>query len=125
MIPVNFGTCHLLGHSFGRGTANVSILMKFRTLHKVRVANSIVIISCSTCCLVGPVKVLQRVPQFSTKNGKSSNFDEILYFAQIEGGEFNGFDIERCKWVPQRIETRNRKTNLVSKILLFHYKQNW
>ena len=43
-MPVNFGTCHLLGHSFGRSTANVSILMKFRTLHKVRVANSIVTI---------------------------------------------------------------------------------
>ena len=29
-------------------------------------------------------------PQFWTKNGKSSNFNEILYFAQTEGGECNG-----------------------------------
>ena len=27
--------------------------------------------------------------QFWTKNGKSSNFDEILYFAQAKSGEFN------------------------------------
>ena len=64
-------------------------------------------------------------PQFLTKNNKSPSFDEILYFTQNEGGEFNVFDIERCKWVPQRIKTWNRKTNVVSKILLLHYKQNW
>ena len=64
-------------------------------------------------------------PQFLTKNDKCSSFDEILYFTQNEGGEFNVFDIERCKWVPQRIKTWNRKTNVVSKILLLHYKQNW
>ena len=34
-----------------------------------------------TCHLLG---------QFWTKNGKYSNFDEILYFAQTEGDEFNG-----------------------------------
>ena len=28
--------------------------------------------------------------QFWTKNGKSSNFDSILYFAQMEHGEFSG-----------------------------------
>ena len=64
-------------------------------------------------------------PQFLTKSDKCSSFDEILYFTQNEGGEFNVFDIERCKWVPQRIKTWNRKTNVVSKILLLHYKQNW
>ena len=42
-----------------------------------------------------------------------------------DGGEFNGFDLERCKWMPQRIKTWNRKTNLVSKILLVYYKENW
>ena len=42
LTPVNVGTCHLLGHSFGQRTANASILMKFRTLHKSRVLNSIV-----------------------------------------------------------------------------------
>ena len=44
LTPVNVGTCHPSGHSFGRRTENASILMKFRTLHKVRVVNSIVTI---------------------------------------------------------------------------------
>ena len=52
-------------------------------------------------------------PQFSTKNGKCSSFGESLYFTQHESGEFNDFDIERCNWVPQRIKTWNRETNLV------------
>ena len=42
--PVNVSTCHLLGHSFERRTANALILMKFRTLHKSRMVNSIVTI---------------------------------------------------------------------------------
>ena len=45
LTPINVGTCHLLGHSFGQRTGNASILMKFRTLHKVRVVNSIVTIA--------------------------------------------------------------------------------
>ena len=44
LIPVNVGACHLLGHSFQRRTANASILIKFRTLHKVRGVNAIVTI---------------------------------------------------------------------------------
>ena len=44
LTPVNVGNCHLLGHSFGRRTTNASILMKLRTLRKVRVVNSIVTI---------------------------------------------------------------------------------
>ena len=44
LTPVNVGTCHLLGHSFGRRTANASILMKFCTLHKSRAVNSMVTI---------------------------------------------------------------------------------
>ena len=44
LTPVNDGTSHLLGHRFGRRTANASILMKFRTLYKVTVVNSIVTI---------------------------------------------------------------------------------
>ena len=44
LTRVNIGTCHLLGHSFGRRTASASILMKFCTLHKSRVVNSIVTI---------------------------------------------------------------------------------
>ena len=43
--------------------------------------------------------------RFSTKNGKCFSFDKSLYFAQNEGGEFNGVDIERCKWVPQKNKT--------------------
>ena len=45
--PVNVDTCHLLGHSFGsfgRIMANASILMKFCTLHKVRMVDLIVTI---------------------------------------------------------------------------------
>ena len=42
LTPTNVGTCHLLGHSFGRRTANASILMKFHTLHKSRAVNSMV-----------------------------------------------------------------------------------
>ena len=44
LTPVDIGTCHLLGLSFGRKTANLPILMKFCTLHKPRVVNSIVTI---------------------------------------------------------------------------------
>ena len=44
LTPVIVGTCHLLGHSFGRRTANAPILMKLCTLHKVRVVKSIVTI---------------------------------------------------------------------------------
>ena len=44
LIPVNVGTCHLLGHSFGGRTANGSILMKFCTLHKSRAVSSMVAI---------------------------------------------------------------------------------
>ena len=44
LTPVNVGTCHLLGHSFGRRTVDASILVKFRTLQKSRVGNLIVAI---------------------------------------------------------------------------------
>ena len=65
-------------------------------------------------------------PQFFTKNGKCSSFDEILYFTQNESGEFNGFDIERCKWVPQRNKTWTIKTNVesLSIEILFHKERN-
>ena len=49
LTPVNVGTCHLLGHSFGRRTANASILMKFRILHKSRLGNSkVAIVFCDS-----------------------------------------------------------------------------
>ena len=44
-------------------------------------------------------------PRFSNKNGKRFSFDKILYFTQNEGGGFNGFNIERCKWVLQKNKT--------------------
>ena len=48
LTPVNVGTCHLLGHSFGRRTANASILMKLCILHKLKALNSMVtIVFCS------------------------------------------------------------------------------
>ena len=37
---VNIGTCYLLGHSFWPKTTNAPVLMKFCTLHKTRVVNS-------------------------------------------------------------------------------------
>ena len=137
LTPVNIGTCHLLGHSFGQRAVNASILMKFCTLHKVWVVNLIMtIVFCDYRCLsiLTPVHIgschllghsyfeqeLQELqcwwnlklytnwrpwiqwwqnilwfltpvnidtcrywhlssfrPQFWTKNGKSSNFDEI------------------------------------------------
>ena len=40
LIPVDIGTCHLLGHSLEPKMGNLPILMKFCTLHKPRVVNS-------------------------------------------------------------------------------------
>ena len=60
LTPVSIGTCHLLGHSFGRKTANVSILMKFCTLHKSKVGNSITtIVFCDSRSLsnLAPVNI--------------------------------------------------------------------
>ena len=60
LTPVSIGTCHLLGHSFGRKTANVSILMKFCTLHKSKVGNSIMtIVFCDSRSLsnLAPVNI--------------------------------------------------------------------
>ena len=42
LTPVNVGTCHLLGHSFGRKTANAWILMKLCMLHKSKALSSMV-----------------------------------------------------------------------------------
>ena len=39
---VSVGTCYLLGHGFRPKTANASVLIKFCTLHKTRVVNSMV-----------------------------------------------------------------------------------
>ena len=40
--PVNIGTCHLLGHIFWPKIAIAPVLMKFCTLHKTRVVNSMI-----------------------------------------------------------------------------------
>ena len=40
LIPVSVGSCQFLGQSYGPRPANASILMKFYTLNKSRVANS-------------------------------------------------------------------------------------
>ena len=45
LTPANVGMCHLSGHSFGWKAVNASILMKFCTLHKSRVVNSMVTIA--------------------------------------------------------------------------------
>ena len=39
---VSIGTCYLLGHGFRPKTTNASVLIKFCTLHKTRVVNSMV-----------------------------------------------------------------------------------
>ena len=81
LTPVNVGTCHLLGHSFGRRTANASILMKFRTLHKSRVGNSIVTIAfCDSWRLLNltPVSIgnCHLLGHSFEQNCKSFSFDE-------------------------------------------------
>ena len=55
LISANIGTCHVLGHKFGRRTANALILMKLCILHKSKMLSSIVaIVFCSFWC--PPVK---------------------------------------------------------------------
>ena len=53
--------------------------------------------------------------KFSTKNGKCSSFDKILYFTQNEGGEFNGLDIERCNGCRRELKPGNEKQILCQK----------
>ena len=127
LAPVDIGTSRYW-HSFGPKMANLPILGKFCTLHKPKVVNSKFFLWFLMPVNIGNCQywyLLSFRPQFLTKNSKCFSFDEILYFTQSERDEFNGFDIERCKWVPQRIKTWNRKTNLASKIILLNYKQNW
>ena len=72
MTPANVGTCHLSGHSFGRRTANASILMKFHSLHKVKVVNVIVT---TLFCDSRRLSILVPV---------------ILQAIVTDGGDFNG-----------------------------------
>ena len=69
LIPVNVGNCQFLGQSYGPRMANASILMKFCTLNKSRMANSMVtiafcdlwrlsnlaLLNISTCHLLGHI----------------------------------------------------------------------
>ena len=89
LIPVNVGTCQFLGQSYGPRTANASILMKFCSLNKSRVANSMVkivfcdswrllnltLVNISTCNFLGHIfkQELQEL-----------QFGEISYSAQIK-----------------------------------------
>ena len=45
LTPVNVGTCHLSGNSFGRAAVNASILMKLCILHKSKTLSSMVTIA--------------------------------------------------------------------------------
>ena len=44
LTPVNVGTCHFSGHSFGRRVTNALILMKLCILHKLRTLSPMVTI---------------------------------------------------------------------------------
>ena len=115
---------------FWTKNGNFPILIKFCTLHKPRVVNSMVTmvfcdswqLSILTIVNIGNCYLLGHSFQPNTANAPV-----LMKFCTLhkECGEFNGFDIDRCKWVRQRIKTWNQKTNLVSKIVLLHYKQNW
>ena len=97
--------------SFEPKMANLPILMKLCTLHKPSKVNSMVtivfcgswrlsiliIVSIGTCYLLG-----------HSFQPKTSNAPVLI----------------KC-YTLLKIKTWNRKTNLVSKMLLLHYKQNW
>ena len=93
---VNVGTCHLLGHGFGSfewRTANVSILMKLCTQHKLRVVNSIVtIIFCDfrrLSSLTPVVKIWQiwqlapGDPFFHSFGPKMANLPILIIFCTL------------------------------------------
>ena len=95
LILVNVGTCQFLGQTYGPRRANASILMKFCTLNKSRMTNSmvkiafcdlwrlsnLVLLNISTCHLLGHIfkQELQEL-----------QFGKILYSARIKDAEFNG-----------------------------------
>ena len=95
LIPVKVGTCQFLGQSFGPRTANASILMKFCTLNKSRVANSMVTIAfCDLWRLsnlallnIGTCHLLGRTFK---QELQELQFGEILHSVQVKDAEFNG-----------------------------------
>ena len=116
LMSVNIGTCHLSGHSFEPKMANLPILMTFCTLRKPSVVNSMVTIvflwfltpanidNCQYWYLFYSIGTSFR-PQFLTN---TVNAPALIKFCSL-----------------LKIKTWNQKVNLVSKILLLHYKQNW
>ena len=88
LAPVDIGTCYLSGDSFEPKMANLPILMKFCTLHKQSVMNSmvtIVFLWFLTPANIGNCQywyLLSFRPQFLAKNGKCSSFDKILHFIE-------------------------------------------
>ena len=108
--------------------------MKFETLRKLKALKEMVTIFSVILDTCQYWHLWSFRPQFWNKNGKSSNFDEILYFAQTERGEFNGdnsflwfltpANIENCQYwyllsfSPQFL-TKNGKCSSFDKILYF------
>ena len=86
--PVDIGTSDLICHSFGRKMANLPILIKFCTLHKPSVVNSMVAIFFLRFLTLANTDncqywyLLSFRPQFSTKNCKCSSFDQIFHFIE-------------------------------------------
>ena len=125
LTAANVGTCHLSGHGFGPKPTNFPISDEI--LYFAQTKNCEFKLDNSFFLFLTPVSVdncqywylLLFRHHVLIKNSKCSSFDRILYFTQNEGAEFNGFNIERCNWVPKRIKTWNRKTNLVSKIIAY------
>ena len=82
------------------------------------------IVNIGTCYLLGySIWTKTANAPIIMKYGKCSNYNEIFYFTQNDGGELNGFDIERSKWVPQRNKACNRKANIVPKMLFL--RNSW
>ena len=80
MIPVNAGTCQFLGQRYGPRTTNVSILIKFYTLNKSRVVNSMAtIVFCD--CQIWDFSILAPVIFYAIFLNKScKNFNLVKIF---------------------------------------------
>ena len=95
LIPANVGTCQFLVQSYGRRMTSASILMKFSTLNKSRLMNSMVTtVSCNSWRLsnltllnIGTCHLLSHIFK---QELQELQFGEILYSAQIKDVEFNG-----------------------------------
>ena len=104
------GTCHLLGQFWTKNGkySNFDEILYFAQTEGSEFNGDNSFLWFLTPINIGNCQywyLLSLKPQFSTQNSKCYSFDEILYFTQKKGGDFNDFHIERCKWVPQRIKT--------------------